>query len=290
MTDKQLIESFLTRRDEASFESLVLRHGPMVLGLCRQVLRDSHEAEDAFQATFLLLARNAATIKNLDSLASWLYGVAYRVSLKAKAGARRRAHEGPGVEMAVSEPLDLDRHDLQPLLHDEVNRLPEKYRAPILLCFFEGQTHEEAARQLNCPTGTVKGRMARAKEMLRSRLERRGLAMPVALIAMMLSREATAAVPRELVESTVAAALRATATIARPLRANRWLATAAVLILFVALAGRFVNVAARGDHPATRAWSLLRLFRGGADDGPPRSCHAPPSVSVEPQPALAATR
>ena len=279
MTDRQLLESFLTRRDEESFEGLVLRHGPMVLGLCRQILRDTHEAEDAFQATFLLLARNAATIRNLDSIASWLHGVAYRVSLKARAGARRRAPEGRGLEMAVTGPDDLDRLDLRPLLHEEVDRLPEKYRAPIVLCFFEGQTHEEAARRLDCPTGTVKGRMARAKEMLRSRLERRGLSAPLALMAMMVPRDATAAVPRELIESTVSAAMRDAMARARPLRSRRSLVALAILLLLAALANRFPGVAAR----AGLSLGPLSLLAAPAT-GLAATCHASPGTAALPGP------
>jgi RNA polymerase sigma factor (sigma-70 family) len=213
MMDGQLLERFVARRDEAAFATLVLRHGPMVLGVCRQVLHDPHEAEDAFQATFLVLVRNAGTIRKQDSLSSWLYGVAYRIAMRAKQSARRRAYAGQGVEMAAIEPDGdhLDRGELKPILHDEINRLPEKYRAPIVLCYFEGQTHEEAAQRLEWPIGTVKGRLARARELLRTRLDRRGLALPLGLIAMLLSPEVAAVVPRRLVEETVRAAMRVAA-------------------------------------------------------------------------------
>jgi RNA polymerase sigma factor (sigma-70 family) len=204
MTDGQMLERFITKRDESAFEGLVLRHGPMVLGVCRQILRDNHEAEDAFQATFLILARNAQTIRNLDSLASWLYGVAYRLSLRAKTTVRPRVYEGRSFEMAASDTgNDLEHSELRPVLHEEVSKLPEKYRAPIVLCFFEGQTHEEAASQLECPVGTVKGRLARAKEMLRGRLSRRGMALPLALVAFLHSQTVNAAISEELVGSTL---------------------------------------------------------------------------------------
>jgi RNA polymerase sigma factor (sigma-70 family) len=209
MTDGQLLERFLTEHDELAFADLVRRHGGMVLGVCRQILRDGHDAEDAFQATFLVLVRNARTIRNHDSLGSWLYGVAQRTALRAKTQARRRAHVGQGEAMAASEPeYERDNEELRPLIHEEVGRLPDKYRAPVVLCYFEGQSHEKAAEQLDWPVGTVKGRLARAREMLQSRLSRRGIALSLGLVAFLRSTEASAAVPETLVESTIKAAVR----------------------------------------------------------------------------------
>ncbi len=211
MTDADLLERFVTAHDEAAFEGLVRRHGPMVLGLCRRALRDDHAADDAFQATFLVLVRNARTIRKRDSLASWLYGVALRVTRKAKVGAKQRelVHHGEAT-VPIGPEADYDRSEVRPIIHDEVDRLPEKYRAPIVLCYFEGQSHEEAARQLDWPVGTVKGRLSRARGILQSRLVRRGLALSLGLVAF-LEDEATAAVPETLVESTVQSALVADA-------------------------------------------------------------------------------
>jgi RNA polymerase sigma factor (sigma-70 family) len=206
MTDGQLLDRFVKTRDESAFETLLRRHGPMVLGLCRRSLQDDHEAEDAFQATFLTLVNNARTIRKQDSLASWLYGVAQRVTLKAKIRAGKRNRLTQGETMAVDQhDSEADLQEIRPVLHEEVGRLPEKYRAPIVLCYLEGQTHEEAARQLDWPVGTVKGRLSRARELLHSRLTRRGIALSLGLISMLTS-EATAAVPESLVESTVRAA------------------------------------------------------------------------------------
>jgi RNA polymerase sigma factor (sigma-70 family) len=205
MTDGQLLDRFVKTRDESAFETLLRRHGPMVLGLCRRSLQDDHEAEDAFQATFLTLVNNARTIRKQDSLASWLYGVAQRVTLKAKIRAGKRNRLTQGETMAVDQhDSEADLQEIRPVLHEEVGRLPEKYRAPIVLCYLEGQTHEEAARQLDWPVGTVKGRLSRARELLHSRLTRRGIALSLGLISMLTS-EATAAVPESLVESTVQA-------------------------------------------------------------------------------------
>jgi RNA polymerase sigma factor (sigma-70 family) len=216
MTDSDLLERFVTAHDESAFEGLVRRHGPMVLGLCRRALRDDHEAEDAFQATFMVLVRNARTIRKRDSLASWLYGVALRVTRKAQAGARQRelVHHGEAT-VAIGPETDDDRFELRPIVHDEVDRLPDKYRAPVVLCYFEGQSHEEAARQLDWPVGTVKGRLSRARGILQSRLVRRGLALSLGLVAF-LEDEATAAVPESLVESTVQSAMKSKALAATP--------------------------------------------------------------------------
>jgi RNA polymerase sigma factor (sigma-70 family) len=210
MTDGQLIERFLTRGDQAAFESLVARHGPMVLGVCRQVLGDLHDAEDAFQATFLVLARSAGQIVKREVLGSWLYGVAYRIAVRARVDAAgRHARERPIAEVvAVGADDDRDRRELQAVLHEEVNRLPEKYRSPIVLCYLEGQTHEEAAEALCWPVGTVKGRLARARALLQTRLGHRGLAVPATFCVAALSQGTAAGVSPALVAVTVETAVR----------------------------------------------------------------------------------
>ncbi|HEV3164736.1 MAG TPA: sigma-70 family RNA polymerase sigma factor [Isosphaeraceae bacterium] len=211
MSEGQLLDRFVADRDEAAFEAIVARHGPMVLGLCRQMLRDPHAADDAFQATFLILVRKAGSLRQQHLLGNWLYGVAYRVALRARANlARRRAREQQGAEDTAVEPArhnQAEADDLRPLILEELGRLPEKYRAPVVLCYLEGQTHEAAAAQLRWPLGTVKGRLARARELLRSRLLRRGVAAPAGVLAFEIAREATAAVPPALLESTLKAAM-----------------------------------------------------------------------------------
>jgi HlyD family secretion protein len=210
LTDGQLLERFATGRGEAAeraFAALVERHGPIVLRLCRAVLRDEHEAQDAFQATFLVLARKARSLWVRDSLGPWLHQVAYRAARCARsAAARRRAHERRSAEMATARGAEPgDREDLAGLLHEEVERLPPRYRVPLVLCDLEGCTHEQAARHLGCPVGTVKSRLSRGRELLRSRLARRGLAVPAGVLGASAVAEA-GAVPPALVEATARAA------------------------------------------------------------------------------------
>ena len=208
--DGQLLQRFAMLGDSAAFDALLGRHGSMVWGVCRRLLGDDHDAEDAFQATFLVLVRNARSISKQDSAGSWLYGVAYRTALKARAeAARRRSRERQGTVMSGSDPfLDADWRDLRPVIDQELNRLPEKYRAPIVLCYLEGKTNEEAAQQLGWTKGTVSGRLARARDMLRTRLTRQGVTLSVSTFVAALScNSAQAAVPVGLIQSTKVAAL-----------------------------------------------------------------------------------
>src|SRR5262249_17501866 len=148
--------------DEAAFTALVNRHGPMVLGVCRRVLRPAHDADDAFQATLLVLLRKARPLRRPELLGNWLYGVAHRTALKARTlAAKRRARERPVVDHLAGAPSPTAAWgDVRPVLDEEVSRLPAKYRAPVVLCYLEGKTNEEAARLLGCPTGTVFSRLA----------------------------------------------------------------------------------------------------------------------------------
>ena len=184
-------------------------HGPMVWDVCRSILSDPHAAEDAFQATFLVLARKAGSIRRRDAVGPWLHGVARRVAVRAKtAAARRRLREGQGTEMTATPTPDPMRREQIEALHEEVDRLAEKYRAPLVLCYFEGRTHAEAARLLKCPVGTVSVRLSRARELLRARLTRRGFVLPAAWAGAMLWPEtASAAMPTGLAESTIKAAM-----------------------------------------------------------------------------------
>src|SRR5262245_57257441 len=210
LRDEQLLECFLVRQDETAFEALVRRHGPMVFGVCRGVLHDVHDAEDAFQATFLVLVRKASSIRTRTSLGGWLHEVAYHLAVKARVrAARRKAHETRPSAAAADDPLSrMTLRELQDLLHEELARLPEKYRAPLVLCHLEGLTQDEAARQLGWSRRTVKGRLQRGRERLRIRLARRGLALSAGLFSAVLSvRPTSATLPAALVGATVRTAL-----------------------------------------------------------------------------------
>ncbi len=208
LSDSQLLERYLLRPDDASnaaFTTLVERHGPMVLRTCRSVLHDVHAAEDAFQATFLILARKAASIRQWDSIASWLFGVARRVAFRAHAQRKRRATQETDGATALHEvPAGPSQSDPIPEIQEEVDRLPERYRAPVVLCYLEGLTHAEAAIRLRMPASTVRVRLMRARTRLRDRLARRGLA-PAALAGLSAGR-AQAAIPAHVVDETIHAA------------------------------------------------------------------------------------
>jgi RNA polymerase sigma factor (sigma-70 family) len=210
LTDGELLQRFALQHEEWAFAALMQRHGPMVLGVCQSILRDAHDAEDVFQATFLVLVRKPGGIGKPGSVASWLHGVAYRLATKARVeAARRRSSEREVVPMPSDAPQDeVMWRDLRPVLHQEIDRLPERYRLPFVLCYLEGKTNDEAAALLGWPRGTVLSSLSRARERLRKRLSQRGLALTGGLLATLLLENATqAAVPPALAASTLQAAL-----------------------------------------------------------------------------------
>ena len=217
LTDSELLERYATKRAfsaeaavaaETAFEALVDRHGPMVWGICRRVLGDAHEAEDAFQATFLVLVRKAGSLRVDGSLGRWLYGVAHRVALRR---GQRRVRRGTGIArspMSSSEdPVgEMELRDLRRTVGEELDRLPVKYRCPVELCHLQGMTYDQAARHLNVPAATVKSRLVKGRLRLRQRLARRGVAPGAVGLITAISRKARAAFPRELFHSAVRAA------------------------------------------------------------------------------------
>jgi RNA polymerase sigma factor (sigma-70 family) len=266
--DGQLLEQYVGGRDEAAFAALVRRHGPMVLGVCHRVLRQTQDAEEAFQATFLLLARQAQAIRKRGSVGCWLHGAACRIALKARTQAarrRRREREAAAVPRAEA-PSAAAWRELQAVLDEELGRLPARYRAPLVLCYLEGKTQEEAAGQLGCPLGTVRSRLARGRALLQARLTRRGLALSVAAFATALTAHAaTAAVPAPLLGDTVrvagqglAGAPAAVAALVRGGSGGLLVARVQVMTALLVAAGAAAGAAAltwsgRGPEPPEHA-------------------------------------
>jgi RNA polymerase sigma factor (sigma-70 family) len=211
LTDGQLLERFATHGGDAAeraFTALVERHGPMVLRVCRSVLVDPHDAEDAFQATFLVLVKRARGLWVEDSLGPWLHQVALRTASCARSAAARRARHERVAAMPAAATRPAPDDGLGQVLHEEIDRLPERFRVPVVLCDLEGRTHEQAARHLGWPVGTVKSRLSRARERLRDRLTRRGLSPNAPLIALLRPGGLAELIPVYLVSSTTDAAIR----------------------------------------------------------------------------------
>jgi RNA polymerase sigma factor (sigma-70 family) len=262
LTDGQLLDCFLARREEAAFEALLRRHGPMVLGVCRRVLGNAADAEDAFQATFLVLVRKAHTVRPRELVGHWLHGVAYRTALRARsAAAQRRAKERQVPPMPPPQPAaDGPWADVQPLLDRELNGLPEKYRVPIVLCDLEGKPRKEAARQLGWPEGTLSCRLARGRALLARRLARHGVHLTGAALAAGLAEEASATVPDVLAAATTRTALAGAASAGvlslaeGAIKAMLWtrlkVGAAVVLLFGLAVAGaRGLGSAPAGEGP-----------------------------------------
>jgi RNA polymerase sigma factor (sigma-70 family) len=259
--DGDLLERFAKDHDGDAFAELVRRHGPMVLGVCRGVLRHEQDAEDAFQATFLVLARKAASIRNRESLAGFLHQVAYHAAVDAREKVvRRRIREHGSPETCAPAPtLDMTIHDLQRAVHEELRRLPENYRLPLVLCYLEGYSHEEAARQLGWTRGALRGRLDRGREALRRQLQNRGLAPAATLcVAELILRPAPASAVDVLVNLSSAKAAALTAAMRRVLWASRikiciGMLMAAALCAGVAALSRSASAAKEANEEGTAA-------------------------------------
>ncbi len=204
-SDRQLLSRYTRDGDGRAFRRLVTRHGPAVLQVCRAVLRDSHAADDAFQATFLVLVRKAPAIRDPGLLGEWLRGVAYRTAMHARGErARRRESERKSAAMArIDSSTPEAMFETRRIVREELERLPEVYRDPVTLCYMEGLTQEEAARRLGWPIGTVKTRVVRGRRLLRERLDRRGVGLGAALILWLLDPSRAQAAPESLTAATV---------------------------------------------------------------------------------------
>ncbi len=254
LPDAELLERFVRQRDEAAFELLVWRHGAMVLGTCRRVLRRLHDVEDAFQATFLALVRQAASISRGEALAGWLHRVAYRIALRARAEAAARTAVplgDDGIARCEVQPTDAAPILDEQILDQELARLPDRLRWAAILCYLEGKSTHEAARQLGCPRGTVLSRLAKARLILRTRLTRRGLAPAAVLSGALPATAGAAAVPSVLMDATLNAAVRLAG-------GDQAAATAHVL----ALARRATSTLMFGKLPWLAAAAALVLFAG----------------------------
>src|SRR5262245_59654484 len=204
--DHDLLRRFAAGRDEAAFHALLMRHGPMVLGVCRSLLPAEADAEDAFQATFLVLAHKSASIRRAAALAGWLHGVAARTARKVRAESiRRRTHERQAAVAEAAPPGDMTWREVQRVIHEELGQLSERHRGPLALCYLQGRTLDQAAAQLGLAKSTLKVRLERARAVLRARLVRRGLGPPAVLLA--AAWPAAGEVPAGLAGSTAAAAL-----------------------------------------------------------------------------------
>ncbi|SIN79642.1 RNA polymerase sigma factor, sigma-70 family [Singulisphaera sp. GP187] len=300
LSDGQLLDLFVTRGNETAFAALIERHGPMVQRVCHEVLGDHHDTQDAFQATFLVLAQQARSIRRRDSLASWLYGVALRIGACARsASARRKRHERNWAALRVTETGGKDeknREGVEPVLHVELGRLPERFRAPLVLCCLEGRTYEEAAQILLCPVGTIKSRLATARERLRRRMERMAL-VPLAGqsgIAFHLTAATPVAVPAQLVNMTIQEVVRnrvagvATTAVAKlaqgvlkSMLLNRLSAILGILVVSAILATGAISLArSAGEAEAVADANVTAPPNAGE---PPRAAsehHTPKSQAV----------
>jgi RNA polymerase sigma-70 factor (ECF subfamily) len=271
------LDSFLARRDEAAFEALLRRHGPMVLGVCRRVLRNTHDAEDVFQATFLVLSRKAGSIRSRQVVASWLYGVAYRTAMKARTmNAKRRAKERQAGELSRAEPsTDAAHEELLAQLDHELNRLPDKYRVPVVLCELEGRSRKEVARLLGMPEGTLSWRLVQAKKLLARKLSRYGT---VAVAALLAEGAASACLSPVLRASTAKAVLTAGAVSAEVMALTEGVIKAMLLtkLKITACAGALMVLAGVGatgltyrataQGPARESQPQAETRRPQADD------------------------
>ncbi|WP_337175264.1 sigma-70 family RNA polymerase sigma factor [Paludisphaera sp.] len=284
--DARLLERFRDGRDEAAFAALVHRHGPMVLGVCRRTLRDDRDVEDAFQATFLILARRAATIRGSALVGPWLHGVARRVATRARAdSARRFVREGVRLEAEPSADAppsrDADRDELRAVVDAELGRLPARFRDPVILCHLEGLTHDQAADRLRLPVGTVRSRLSRARARLRDRLERRGLSAADAPAILPIAEP----LPTTLLEATLRSSLASVPNSASTLAAAGAVALADGVMRTMLIPKTKLAAVALGTMLTLGGASGYALQQAGPDpiDATPKVDPTPPKQAASPR-------
>jgi RNA polymerase sigma factor (sigma-70 family) len=285
-TDGELLQSFVTSNDQAAFASLVKRHGPLVFAVCKRVLGNVEDAEDAFQAAFVVLARNAAKLPRRCSLSTWLHGVAFKISLNARRlASRRRRHERQAQTMVSTNPAwDAAWREVQLFLDEEVQRLPEKYREPFILCCLEGQSYAAAAQQMGVKESTVHGRLTEARRRLQSRLSRRGVELTAVLGAAALAPgAATAQVPSALVAKAVSAA---TSTALPASVAALVKGVAASLAINKAKVGIALFVVFSGLVGTASMWAVQKE-PGGKEKAPRAQAEAKQEAAVKAEPTVA---
>jgi RNA polymerase sigma factor (sigma-70 family) len=294
-TDADILARFIAERDEAAFELLVWRHGPAVFRLCRRMLRHEQDAEDAFQAAFLTLARRAAAIGKRESVASWLYKVAYRIVLRLQQRRQRHAVlslDGQQELVAAVDDQGLEA-DVRMVLDEEVSRLPHKYRAAVVLCYLEGKSNTEAAAELGCPRGTIDSRLAWARQRLRQRLQRRGVGLAVTAVLGLLAGSAHAAqLPGALARATAHLAVQfaggAAGLASIP---SIFLARGVLRAMFLTKLKTAATAVAATALLAAGSWGLLGIPSAEAQVGPPDVKAAePPDSKAAPAEPVAEVR
>jgi RNA polymerase sigma factor (sigma-70 family) len=258
--DEELLRRFRDTRDPAAFEAIVRRHGPGVLSACRKVLADEADVEDAFQAAFVILLRDARSIRKGSAVGSWLYGVAHRVALKARAARRRRAQVEAGAGPNSEHTPDLSWREAVGVLHEELDKLPERYRLPLMLCYLEGLSRDETAQRLGLSLNAIRNRLERARSRLRARLQHRGITLSAGLLAA-VTGSVSMAVPASLVRSTIAgragpsarvAALVGGATGTGVLKVVAGLAVAAGLVIGIGLGNEGLRAGPSPKEPPSK--------------------------------------
>ncbi|MBI3407320.1 MAG: RNA polymerase sigma factor [Planctomycetes bacterium] len=282
VSDREILERFILRRDEEAFASLVRRHGPMVKGVCERLLHHTQDAEDAFQATFLVLVRKAGSLQKPELLGNWLYGVAFRTACKARTLANRRDYyERQAAAMpSPTSSFDPNWREMRALLDEELQTLPFKYRAPLVLCYLEGFTNEEAALRLGWPIGSMSYRLARGRELLRGRLNRRNRnhAVPAGMFALFLQQTASATELQPALVQTTAKAAVVLATghgLAAALSANAQALAEQTLRALAATGRRGWSIATFAVLAIALAFAAVVAFGIGYNTNPPWPPEAP---------------